>query len=232
MMIWQNENYRIYKLRCIRCGCYVIQHGIKYVLVDTSMKIERKILLDSLKKNGIPKLDAIILTHYHSDHVGNAAFLSRKFHCNVYASPVYIKELKSGRSSMPKGNNWLGKLVYQIVMHTSLKHMRFEKIDSVQDIQKFMELGLLGEDVKLLSTTGHSLDGIAMMIDHKVAIVGDAFIRYPFLRRVSLPWADNPDAIYDMWDTLSKERCELYLQGHGALVTYDMIEKSKGVYRR
>jgi len=60
--------------------------GMRF-LVDTGHWIERRILLLNLWRYGIRRkgdLQGIILTHRHSDHAGNAAYIRQKFDCPIY----------------------------------------------------------------------------------------------------------------------------------------------------
>ncbi len=55
-------------------------------LVDTGHPLERPVLLASLWRAGVRRpgdLTAVLLTHRHSDHAGNAAWLRRRFRCDV-----------------------------------------------------------------------------------------------------------------------------------------------------
>lgn len=64
--------------------------GLGLVLVDTGHWSSRGQLLAGLWMAGIRRkgdLGGVILTHRHSDHAGNAAWLRERFHC-----PVFIHE--------------------------------------------------------------------------------------------------------------------------------------------
>ena len=74
----------IERLNTLKCNCYVIQCAGAVYLVDTSVVMERQSIERQLKKLGISGLDGIILTHVHTDHVGNAACFQKKFNCLVY----------------------------------------------------------------------------------------------------------------------------------------------------
>jgi glyoxylase-like metal-dependent hydrolase (beta-lactamase superfamily II) len=58
----------------------------KQFLVDTGYPLERPMLLLSLWRAGVRRpgdLAGVLLTHRHSDHAGNAAWLRRRFACPV-----------------------------------------------------------------------------------------------------------------------------------------------------
>ncbi len=57
-------------------------------LIDTGHRAERRGLVADLRRAGVRgpgDLEAILLTHRHSDHAGNAAFLRERFRCPVVA---------------------------------------------------------------------------------------------------------------------------------------------------
>ncbi|MPM79363.1 ComE operon protein 3 [bioreactor metagenome] len=51
----------------------------KYILIDCGPEENRSSLLAFLRINGIKKLDMLILTHPHSDHIGSAARIVKEF---------------------------------------------------------------------------------------------------------------------------------------------------------
>lgn len=56
-------------------------------IIDTGHRLERAVLLAGLRSAGFSPRDftAVLLTHYHSDHAGNAAFLRSEFGIPVMA---------------------------------------------------------------------------------------------------------------------------------------------------
>lgn len=76
MIIWSKYGYSVYMTETRRCACYIIETKNVHVLVDTSMKFERDTVAQSIRKTGAQGIDAIFLTHSHTDHVENAKFFS------------------------------------------------------------------------------------------------------------------------------------------------------------
>jgi glyoxylase-like metal-dependent hydrolase (beta-lactamase superfamily II) len=70
-------------------------------LVDTGHPIERPLLARSLRAAGVDRLDGILLTHRHSDHAGNAAWLRDRFRCPVACHPDDAPYL-DGRLAPPR----------------------------------------------------------------------------------------------------------------------------------
>jgi len=56
-------------------------------LIDTGHWSERATLLWELRRTGLRpgELTGVLLTHRHSDHAGNAAFLQRRYGAKIYA---------------------------------------------------------------------------------------------------------------------------------------------------
>ena len=61
---------------------YLIENQGNYLVIDPS---EAKPVVDFLKKNQV-KLDAILITHHHSDHVGGVPELITEYSPKIYAT--------------------------------------------------------------------------------------------------------------------------------------------------
>ncbi len=87
------------------------------VLVDTGHPLERPALLWSLWRAGVRRrgdLGAVVLTHRHSDHAGNAAWLRRRFGCPVVCHE-HDAEILSGRRPPERLARGKGSLVDEVL---------------------------------------------------------------------------------------------------------------------
>lgn len=75
----------------------LIQTGKQTVLIDTSDTDERELLVDELKKFSVTKIDKLILTHPHADHIGSAKALinpsSKELKANPYLEKISVAEV-------------------------------------------------------------------------------------------------------------------------------------------
>lgn len=84
-------------------------------LVDTGHWIERPLLLAGLRASGLSprELDGVLLTHHHSDHAGNAAWLRATFGVPILAHTEDAAVL-SGRRPAPRLISRTGDLVARV----------------------------------------------------------------------------------------------------------------------
>ncbi len=138
--------FSVYRLNKNVQTVYLYQLGD--TLIDTAQSHSRREVVSHLSKF---KIEKIVLTHFHEDHSGNAAYLSKKWNVPVYAHPAGGKILKEGYRMSPLG----------ILMNGSVDKVRTLPISEGQ----LIDTGKL----KLLPiyTPGHSHDHYAFYIKEK-----------------------------------------------------------------
>jgi glyoxylase-like metal-dependent hydrolase (beta-lactamase superfamily II) len=186
----------------------------KLVLVDTSMRFELAALIRSMQKIGVRKIDAIFLTHSHTDHVANAQYFSNAYNCKIYISEKGLEKIQKGRCSMPKGTTPFGKLIYWTVEKNPFyEFVNFQACPQAEILNDMVVKAYLGDSAELLLTPGHTDDSISILLDKRIAIVGDAMVnnfgnQYP-------SFADDEEAVKASWKALLDTRCELFCPAHG-----------------
>ena len=75
----------------------LIQTGKQNVLIDTSDTDERDLLVKELEKLSVTKIDKLILTHPHADHIGSAKTLinpsKKELNANPYLEKISVAEV-------------------------------------------------------------------------------------------------------------------------------------------
>lgn len=87
--------------RMIVSNVWLLEHEGRRFLFDCGHPLERLALRWHLRRAGIRgpgDLDAVILTHRHSDHAGNAAWLRRTYQCAVVCHEADAPELSGERA--------------------------------------------------------------------------------------------------------------------------------------
>lgn len=200
-------------------------------LMDTGHPLERPFLLYNLKKWGIPdkiKLKAVILTHRHSDHAGNAYWLKKKFDCPVicHEEDAPILSGKAPRPLMAKDKtSWIQKCLCHIEDF-------FPAQCPIDDV--FFE-GQWKWDFRIVSTPGHT-EGSSMLYHEKrkVLFSGDSIVAGLW----SMKWIEKL-SLAQTGFSYDVERChqhikefireqppiEMICSGHGPVVQKNPLQK-------
>ena len=87
-----------------KADALLLRSGNSAYLIDTGSKKSADALLDTLCKEGITRLDGVILTHTHVDHTGGLkALLASEIEVeNIYASKYYVLKKEDGKHPVDK----------------------------------------------------------------------------------------------------------------------------------
>ena len=177
MIVWSGNGYNVYRTKTRRCACYLIEREKVHVLIDTSMRFERNVVAESIRKSGVQKIDAIFLTHSHTDHAANAKYFSDLYQCKVYISENGLEKVRIGVCEMPRGTNPYGRFIYWSESKIPFYHFaRFQACPQVEPLNRDVVKYYLGESSELLETSGHTDDSISILLANRIAVVGDAMV--------------------------------------------------------
>lgn len=91
------ESYNLLTVHFINVGqgdSILIQVNGKNMLIDAGPKNSSKTLLNYLNSQNIAKLDYVIATHPHEDHIGGMSFVINKYSINKFYAPKVTQSTK------------------------------------------------------------------------------------------------------------------------------------------
>ncbi|MHA1229073.1 MAG: MBL fold metallo-hydrolase [Candidatus Helarchaeota archaeon] len=177
----------------------------KTVLIDTGTRADaRKINKYITEKLNCEKIDYIIITHSHLDHVGGLSYFIKKH------NRVEILFSKKSSHLLTELKKLISKNNYEV------------KIRQVEE----GDLLTIGEDhqLKILDTPGHSPDHISILdLKTRYLYVGDSAGAYHIGKRFSRPTAYAPDFEYKKYLNTMKRYLTMELNGIG-IASYGFVK--------
>ncbi|MFC1669913.1 MBL fold metallo-hydrolase [Spirochaetota bacterium] len=195
-------------------NCCLVENKETSILIDagkSGIEIERR--MASLDKS-IEDVDAVLVTHEHSDHISGAGVLSRRFNL-----PLYMLE-----DVYASAKNWLGKIIHKTFDIKSKFKIKSFNIQPVKTSHDVASCGFVIGDFGLFTDTGiitpeiekviPSLKTILLESNHDIQMLKDG--PYPaFLKRRVL--SDRGHLSNEIASKLIQEKginLELALLGH------------------
>jgi len=171
------------------------------LVIDPGEEADR--ILRTLEQLGIKKLEAILLTHTHFDHVGAVAPVARATGAPVYCPELEVKVLADIMSFVP----WDGFGPY-------------ESWDAEETVAGGEKLELAGFEIDVVFTPGHSPGHVTYSVpDERVLFSGDVLFQNS-VGRTDLPGGDWPTLLASIGSLVDSfpEETGVY-PGHMGLTT-------------
>lgn len=216
----------IIRLTPARCNIWAVTRNSRTIIVDTGISFDRSRIENALERKGLIP-EAVILTHTHFDHAGNAAWLQAEYGAEVVVQEAESEMLASGDMPIPKGTYTFTRGLVSIGKKMG-PVFRYEPCIAEHVFADQFDLNRFGINGFIIHTPGHSPGGATVVIDDEIAIAGDSVIGTmpgsPFP-----PFADDVPLLISSWRKIIDTGCRSFLPGHGKPVSREemIIEYNK-----
>lgn len=162
----------IVPIRLSMVNCYLLKTATGYVLVDSGFSWKRGALREALERSGCKpgNLQLILITHGDFDHVGNCAWLRKK-----YAAPVAMHSAEA--SVAERGRMFLNRktqphsLPRALIDFASLLFFRRFEPDLLVD--EGDSLARYGLDARIVHIPGHTIGSVGVLTSDGEFFCGD-----------------------------------------------------------
>ncbi|MCK4757285.1 MAG: MBL fold metallo-hydrolase [Thermoplasmata archaeon] len=145
------------------------------------------------------KLDKIILTHRHVDHIGGALVIQEKFGGTMYAQKMEAEALRAGDNISTGGRTFGTKVVPM----------------DVNDLEDNEIIDLEGGQIlKVMVTPGHTIGSICLLSDDGNLFSGDTVFTQGGVGRWDFPTGDY-DMLLESIERLAELSVKSLYPGHG-----------------
>lgn len=224
------NDFKVHQLLRGRSNVYLVETKTVSILVDTGKVSKISVLLKKLNEI-LPegRLDYLVLTHTHFDHCQNAALIKRRYGCKIIISETEAQYAEQGYSPLPAGTNLLTKLVSVasgVMPKKKFGYVPFKADVLVENDYLFPE----NREIRLISTPGHSIGSISLILKKDIAIVGDAMFGV-FKNSVFPPYTDDVPEMINSWEKLLYTSCKEFLPGHGNPINHQLLQSEFDNYK-
>ncbi|WP_099189133.1 MBL fold metallo-hydrolase [Tepidibacter mesophilus] len=173
-----------------------------------------KVLIDYINKNNL-KLNDIILTHHHYDHIGAVNDLKKQYNSNISVHKKDLKGLKNPSINLSKQSD---RKPISIDANKVLSNGSIIKIGNIS--------------LEVIHTPGHTKGGICLKSRHQnVIFTGDTLFN-DGIGRLDLPGGSEEDMIITIKNIVSKWDDNIIIYpGHGNWDTMKNIRRRNEEYK-
>ena len=221
------------------CNFYLVEQGGRLVLVDAGAPRDWELLVRTLATlgRGLDDLDAVLITHAHSDHTGFAERARTSAHAPVWIHQEDGDVAKGARPSKNDGRiaSYLLRAEFYRTL-ASLVRRGATRIIPIMEVSTFAHgetLAVPGQP-RAVHAPGHTPGSAALLFEQRrVLLSGDALVtRNPFTGRVGpqiMPSGLNQDTDRALASlaVLDGVPADVVLPGHGEPWTEGATEAAR-----
>lgn len=208
-----------------RSNVFLVSVSGKYVLFDTCSHNYKDLLFSRLEKLNITRIDALVLSHTHFDHAGNASDVRKSFQAKVVVHEQEAGFLEKGENPPIRGTMLLTRSMVHILGEKLEKRLKYPPCKPDVLVCEPVYALFPGFPISLLHTPGHSPGMLSMVIDKEIALVGDTLFGI-FPGSVFPPFAMDAEQLILSWNKLLDTGCNWFFPSHGRPISRNLLQKS------
>ena len=215
-----------------------------YLLLDTGLACKEDLILNKINKviGDYNKIKVIVITHSHSDHIGNLKLLLDKIKREDKIVIIHsnAKEIMlSGEKIIPNGFCKFSKYISKRLklklsekFQKGFKNLSGEDLKNVafldfKDYEEFSLNKYAFENLKLIYTPGHSKDSISLVYNDEYLFCGD-MVQNLFFKHPLIPlFGDDIEDLISSWKkVIEKDYSRIYpATSKSYILREDLIKK-------
>lgn len=162
-------------------NAYLVKNKNGYFLIDTGIpmtryKLERALELEGVKLN---EIKLVIITHGDIDHIGNCAYLQKKYGLKIAVHEADAWMCRTGKSiqNRKRKSSLLAKIkssvIRQLIMKPLMKKYPLEAFEPDMILSDGHDFIKEGFDAKVVHIPGHSMGSIGILSGNGDFFSGD-----------------------------------------------------------
>lgn len=214
----------VYRLGTKWVGWYLYDVDGAVVVIDCAFPSYYGQLPQALAEIGRPldSIAAVVLTHYHPDHVGSAERIRADAGATVYVPAGDAEGVRSGKVPMPggmKSSLWRPRMI-RYMAHAGRNGAR--KVSPVAEFRTYEDGDVLAGagGLRAVHTPGHTAGHCSLLAEHAgVLFAGDALAMFSFFSGITgpqpMPFNEHAAQARESLSRLQDLAAHLVVAGHG-----------------
>jgi glyoxylase-like metal-dependent hydrolase (beta-lactamase superfamily II) len=202
---------------------YLLHTEIGYFLIDTGIAKRRRLFESALQTAGCQPHDLklILITHGHTDHVGNAAYLRDTYEAKIAMHRADARIVESGDMFIDTHRGIMIRLISGVMKLLGLND--YERFTPDIYLEDNLDLSEYGFDAQVIHTPGHSKGSISIRTREGDVFCGDLLINTKTPAKNTL--IQNADVLDASVEKLRALVTSTIYPGHGKPFTMEQLTK-------
>ncbi len=202
-------------------SCYLLESDDGHTaLIDTGRAGTRKRLMDALGKR---RIELVLLTHGHYDHVYNAAFLAKEYGAKIAIAEEDFALARDNRIHTIHSRGLIGYFIRKVSV-AAINKAEIERFEPSFFLRDGMSLEEHGFDAHVIALPGHTEGSVGILCGN-ACVVGDALMSMGGISAARI--AQNFEHADRSVALLKETAANIYYPGHGRAISHDELQRIK-----